>query len=70
MMQQCGTWHPSENDVEYVDIATPVLGDDGTPKKELSVGDGLHLNARGYELWTSILKPCPSWASADRELPK
>ena len=51
------TYAASEDDVGYVDIATPMLGDDGTPMKELFVGDGLHLNKKGYELWTSILKP-------------
>ena len=55
----------SEGDVEYVDIATPMLGDDGTPNKELFVGDGLHLNSRGYELWTLILRPYLSPVCAD-----
>jgi lysophospholipase L1-like esterase len=41
----------------YVDITGPMLGDDGKPRKDLFVSDGLHLNARGYELWTSVLKP-------------
>jgi lysophospholipase L1-like esterase len=41
----------------YVDVFTPMLGDDGKPRPELFVSDGLHLNARGYELWASILGP-------------
>jgi hypothetical protein len=56
----------SEGDVEYVDIATPMLGDDGTPIKELFVGDGPHLNEQGYELWTSILGPYLSPVCGDR----
>ena len=47
----------SDEDIVYVDVATPMLGEDGTPTKELFVGDGLHLNAQGYELWTSVLGP-------------
>ena len=47
----------SEGDIKYVDIATPMLGDDGTPMKELFIGDGLHLNKQGYVVWTSILRP-------------
>ena len=47
----------SEDDIQYVDTATPMLGDDGTPIKELFVGDGLHLNKQGYVVWTSILRP-------------
>jgi lysophospholipase L1-like esterase len=41
----------------YVDVAKPMLGEDGKPKLELFAKDGLHLNAKGYELWTSIVKP-------------
>lgn len=41
----------------YVDIFKPMLGESGTPRKELFRKDGLHLNAKGYALWASILKP-------------
>lgn len=43
--------------VEYIDIASPMLGEDGKPLPELFIKDGLHLNADGYKLWTSIVKP-------------
>jgi len=41
----------------FLDVATPMLGKDGKPRRELFVADGLHLNDRGYELWTSLLLP-------------
>jgi lysophospholipase L1-like esterase len=41
----------------YIDVATPLLGEDGKPRPELFREDGLHLTARGYEVWTSLLKP-------------
>ncbi|HTU17519.1 MAG TPA: SGNH/GDSL hydrolase family protein [Gemmataceae bacterium] len=41
----------------YLDIATPMLGDDGKPRRELFVNDGLHLNAKGYTIWAERLKP-------------
>ena len=41
----------------FVDIAAPMLGDDGTPRAELFVADGLHLNDEGYKLWTSLVQP-------------
>jgi len=41
----------------YLDVATPMLGDDGKPRPELFVADGLHLSAKGYELWAKLLKP-------------
>lgn len=41
----------------YVDIETPMLGEDGKPQKELFLDDGLHLNDAGYALWTERVKP-------------
>ena len=41
----------------YTDVVKPMLGDDGKPRPELFTVDGLHMNAKGYELWTSLLKP-------------
>ncbi|MCH2381355.1 MAG: GDSL-type esterase/lipase family protein [Pedosphaera sp.] len=43
--------------LDYIDIWQPMLGDDGKPRPDLFLGDGLHLNAKGYALWTSIVKP-------------
>ena len=34
-----------------------MLGEDGKPRRELFVGDGLHLNAKGYALWTKVVAP-------------
>ena len=41
----------------YVDIVTPMLGEDGEPRPELFADDGLHLNEAGYKLWTSVVAP-------------
>jgi lysophospholipase L1-like esterase len=43
--------------VQYVDVATPLLGQDGKPRPELFAKDGLHLNEKGYEVWAAVLKP-------------
>ncbi len=43
--------------VTYVDVVKPMLGDDGKPRKELFVADGLHLTDKGYEVWAGLLKP-------------
>jgi lysophospholipase L1-like esterase len=40
----------------YVDTATPMLGADGQPRRELFFDDGLHLNDLGYRLWTAALR--------------
>jgi lysophospholipase L1-like esterase len=47
----------SDNRLVYVDVATPMLGPDGKPQRELFLGDGLHLNDTGYGLWAKLLKP-------------
>ena len=43
--------------VDYLDIANPMLAADGTPRRDLFVKDGLHLNAKGYRLWADIVRP-------------
>lgn len=43
--------------VTFVDITPGMLGPDGKPKPELFLGDGLHMNAKGYEIWRDILRP-------------
>lgn len=42
--------------LEYVDTATPMLGPDGRPKPEIFLGDGLHMNAQGYKIWSDRLR--------------
>jgi len=43
--------------LQFIDIVKPMLDETGNPRKELYRADGLHLNDKGYELWTAILKP-------------
>ena len=52
--------------LEYADIWKPMIGEDGKPRPELFAKDGLHLNSRGYELWTSIVKPLITPESSKR----
>jgi lysophospholipase L1-like esterase len=40
----------------FVDTASLMLGEDGSPKKDLFLDDGLHLNEAGYSLWMSVVK--------------
>jgi len=41
----------------YIDVATPMLGEDGTPKREIFSSDMLHMNDKAYDLWTSVVRP-------------
>ncbi len=43
--------------VEVIDTSSAMLDAAGKPRPELLVADGLHMNAAGYALWTSIIKP-------------
>jgi len=47
----------TEEQWRFVDIWEPMLGDDGKPREELYVKDGLHLSHEGYKLWTELVKP-------------
>lgn len=41
----------------YIDVFTPMLSKDGSPRAELFGADKLHMNREGYSLWTSIISP-------------
>jgi lysophospholipase L1-like esterase len=40
----------------FVDIDKPMMGEDGKPRQELFVQDGLHLSEKGYEIWDALVK--------------
>ena len=47
----------TQDRVKFIDVSAAMLDADGKPRRELFRWDGLHMNARGYALWTSIIKP-------------
>lgn len=47
----------TQDRVQFIDVSTSMLDARGQPRRELFRGDNLHMNARGYSLWTSIIKP-------------
>jgi lysophospholipase L1-like esterase len=40
----------------YLDLAAPLLHKDGKPDDNFFVDDKLHLNQKGYDIWTKLLK--------------
>ena len=42
--------------VHYVDVATPLLDDDGSVMTDIFVRDNLHLNDYGNEIWGAAIK--------------
>jgi lysophospholipase L1-like esterase len=41
----------------YFDSATPLLDGDGKPNPAFFLKDQLHLNDKGYEVWTKLIRP-------------
>lgn len=46
----------------FVDIDTPMIGEDGSPIESLYDEDRLHLSEQGYELWSDLVRP---WLEID-----
>ena len=42
--------------VEFIDVWTPLLQRNGRPDPTLYERDRLHINQRGYELWTPVIR--------------
>lgn len=47
----------SDDRLQFVDIVKPMLDDKGQPRAELFKDDKLHMNEKGYDLWTRIIRP-------------
>ena len=50
-------WSGEDPRLSYIDVASVLLGPDGTPRDDVFLPDGLHLNATGYAAWTGIVRP-------------
>lgn len=44
------------NNIQFIDVWGPMLIED-KPDASMFVEDGLHMNAKGYKIWTSLVKP-------------
>jgi lysophospholipase L1-like esterase len=47
----------TEKNIVYADVFSPMLMPDGQPDSGLFFDDKLHMNRKGYRLWTEIVKP-------------
>ena len=41
----------------FIDVATPMLGEDGKPLPQIFVADNLHMNGAGYDIWRDAVRP-------------
>ena len=46
----------TDEKLTYIDIATPMLGEDGKPNPNLFLNDGLHMNELGYAIWAPLVE--------------
>ncbi|NOZ60767.1 MAG: hypothetical protein GXO74_03715 [Calditrichaeota bacterium] len=46
-----------DENLQFVDIFNPMIGENGRPLPEIFLSDSLHMNEKGYQLWTKILTP-------------
>jgi lysophospholipase L1-like esterase len=48
-------YQQSHDNIEYVDVWTPMLDGEGNPKADIFLEDQLHMNPSGYEIWAKVL---------------
>ncbi|MBD3646445.1 MAG: hypothetical protein HUJ31_03110, partial [Pseudomonadales bacterium] len=46
----------SRPDIHCIDVASPMLNENGEPKAEIFLDDHLHMNDKGYRLWTGAAR--------------
>ncbi len=39
----------------FLDVYTPMLRDDGSPRRELWTEDNIHMNSQGYHVWWQVI---------------
>jgi hypothetical protein len=47
----------TQRKIEVIDVWTPMLDQNGNVKYELFLEDNLHMNEKGYDIWTKTLMP-------------
>ena len=57
----------SRDDLEFIDVYNPMIGDNGKPKSELFFKDSLHMIEPGYVLWKDLVMPYMPEVMAQQE---
>lgn len=50
-------WAMAQKNVAFLDVAPAMIDAQGQPKPDLFIGDGLHMNPKGYALWVAQVRP-------------
>jgi len=51
------TFIAKQKNARYIDVFPAMLGEDGRPISNIFLGDSLHMNAGGYQIWQKIMRP-------------
>ena len=62
------SWCDGRKNWIFVDVASPMLDENGAPKADLFLKDKLHMNRAGYDLWKETLKPFLIKSKSDSDL--
>lgn len=47
----------NEKNAVFIDVFHSMLNEDGTPRSDIFLQDGLHMDAKGYAIWQKIIQP-------------
>lgn len=50
-------WIATQQRIDFIDVATPMLDASGVPRPELFRSDRLHMTAEGYAIWRDVVAP-------------
>ncbi len=50
-------WAGKQKNVVCIDVWSPMIDTTGELKKDLFLEDNLHMNSKGYDLWTAAIRP-------------
>ncbi|UII32112.1 GDSL-type esterase/lipase family protein [Fulvivirga ulvae] len=51
------TYAEGKPGLSFIDVYTPMLTEEGKPRQELYVEDGIHMTPAGYEIWKKAIAP-------------
>ncbi len=54
--RQLNLWTTTRKNVLYADVWTPMLDSNGEVLKDIFVGDNLHMNRKGYDIWKRVIE--------------
>lgn len=53
--KQLEAWAKRKKRVKYADVWSAMLDNQGNVRQDIFIEDGLHLNEKGYSIWTNVL---------------